>query len=98
MDVAQPVPQEAHYHVGVINWELIREHGVYGTLGKAYTNSVADQHSLYPVGRHNFTPYVCSPWGWCVSLRYHRLQGALIPICRPSSFMKTCSLFVICIG
>ncbi len=35
-----------------LNWELGREHRVYGTLGKAYTNSAPDQHSLYSVGQH----------------------------------------------
>ncbi len=32
-------------------YELTREHGVYGTQSKAYTNSVLDKHSSYPGGQ-----------------------------------------------
>ncbi len=32
--------------------ELRREHGVYGTSGKAYTNSVPDRQPLHPDGQH----------------------------------------------
>ncbi len=35
-----------------LNWELTKEHGVDGAPGKAYTNSVTDQHSLYPGRQH----------------------------------------------
>ncbi len=35
-----------------LNWDLRKEHGVCGTLGKAYTNSVPDRQPLHPDGQH----------------------------------------------
>ncbi len=40
-----------------LNREITREHGVDGTLGQAYTNSVPDQHSLCPFGQHELAIY-----------------------------------------
>ncbi len=42
---------------GSLNWEVRREHGVYGILGQAYTNSIPDYHSSLPVGQHTLTLY-----------------------------------------
>ncbi len=63
MDVARSAPQGAHYyHADVIHWELRREHGVYGTPSKVYTNSVPDQQSLDPDGQHTHAFYTkCVP-------------------------------------
>ncbi len=36
-----------------LNWELRREHGVYGDPGQTYTN----YHSLYLVGQRTLTCY-----------------------------------------
>ncbi len=56
MDVARSAPQRAHYHVDGANVlaQLGREHGVYGSLGKAYKNSVP---ALYPGGQHTLVFY-----------------------------------------
>ncbi len=47
MDITRSVALGACCHVGDINWDLRREHGVYGTPSKAYTKSVSNQHSQY---------------------------------------------------
>ncbi len=41
-----------YMHVCLLNWELTRNHGADGAPGLVYTNSVPDQHSLYPGGQH----------------------------------------------
>ncbi len=60
MNIALFTPQGSHCHADVIyllpgiNWELRREHGVYGTLSKAYTRSVLDE--LQRKIRHYIVP------------------------------------------
>ncbi len=59
LDIAQGV---AHYHVDLLicsfNWESGGEHGPYGTLSYAYTNSVPEQHALYPSDQYMDTKCV----------------------------------------
>ncbi len=59
MDVARSAPQGVTTMWMVftrsLNWECRRmEHAGCGTPGKAFTHSVPDKHSLYPVGQHSF--------------------------------------------
>ncbi len=49
MDVAGPRHRGLTIFTCSINWEL---KGGMGSM--AYTNSVPDQHALYPVGQHTF--------------------------------------------
>ncbi len=55
MDVAQSAPQGAHNHAVVIYLELRRGHRVCDTSGKAYTNSVPENHSLYSGEQQTFS-------------------------------------------
>ncbi len=59
MDIALSAPQRTHYRVDGVYLlpQLGREHGVYGSPGKAYANSVPGEHPLYTGGQHTLLLY-----------------------------------------
>ncbi len=63
-----------------LNGELRREHEVQGTPRQTYTNSVPDQHSLYPVRQHTLAFYTkcVTPVGQLLALAR---WGLVINVC-----------------
>ncbi len=56
MNVALHAPQGRttmrKFIICSLNRELRMEHGVYGASGKAFTHSVLEEHSFYPIGQY----------------------------------------------
>ncbi len=74
MDITRSVALGAYCHVGDINWDLRREHGVHGTPGKAYTISVSNQHLLYTIA---FYTMCVTPAGQVLLLLRHSVNTSI---------------------
>ncbi len=62
-------------------WNLYRSNGT--TPSKANTNSVPDQHSIYPGGQHTFafyTKWVTPKWEGLRCLQYSRFQSSAFAV------------------